>query len=330
MSPNVQGKVNVISKTFKEFIEDDAPHMAAALAYYTVFSLPPLLLIILTVAGFLINDPQQVQQALQEQISGVVGEDGAQAIGTMIQNVSQPGAGSIVATILGIAGLIFGATGAFAQLQTALNKTWEVEPDPEQKGAMKYLRIGLKRLFSLAMVLVVAFLLLVSLVLSAALSVIGDQITELLPTTLSNVFWQVIHIGISLSVITLLFAAMFKILPDARIPWRHVWVGALVTAVLFEVGKFLIGFYIGQSNPGSAFGAAGSLVVILVWIYYSSLIFFLGAEFTQVWARRHGESILPAKGAVRVVEERRFIRDGSGDGQATLVGDPYETVPGER
>jgi membrane protein len=187
------------------------------------------------------------------------------------------------------------------ELQAALNRAWGVEPDPDRGGVKNFV---IKRLFSLGMVLSIAFLLLVSLVLSAALTAFGGALGGLLPGDASEVLLQLLDNAVSLVVITLLFAAMFKVLPDARIAWRDVWVGALVTTVLFLAGKFLIGLYLGQANPGEAYGAAGSLAILLVWIYYSSLILLLGAEFTPVWARERGAGVEPQEGAVRVVVER--------------------------
>jgi membrane protein len=213
----------------------------------------------------------------------------------------------VLTTILSIAALLFGATGAFGQLQSAINRAWEVMPDPD-KGGLK--AVLLKRVFSFGMILSIAFLLLVSLVLSALLSAFGTALNQYLPSGLSGPLVQVINQLISLLVITLLFAAIFKVLPDARVAWRDVWVGAAFTAVLFVIGKYLIGLYLGHSNPGEAFGAAGSLAVMFIWVYYSSMILLFGAEFTQVWAKRHGSGIAPDRGAVRVLEERRPLREG--------------------
>lgn len=295
----------MLKQTFSEFSEDDCMSMAAALAYYTIFSLPPLLLLIITLAGFFFS-PDQVQQTIQEQAGGLIGPEGAQQVQTMVANASDSvQAGGIFALVLSIGGLLFGATGAFAQLQHTLNRAWEIEPDPEESGIMSFLS---KRLLSLGMILVIAFLLLVSLVLSAAISALSGQLTEFLPGGVGEYVLFVVNAGVSLLVITLLFAAIFKVIPDARIAWRDVWAGAFVTALLFVIGQFLIGLYLGQSNPGEAFGAAGSLALILVWVYYSAIILFLGAEFTQVYARRKGSGIEPEEGAVRVVQEKRHVR----------------------
>lgn len=284
--------MGVLKGTFREFIDDDCPRLAAALSYYTIFALPPLLILILMVVS-VFTDPQDVQGRLVDEISGVMGEQAAGQISAMIEQAERP-EGSGVATILSIAALLFGATGAFFQLQKALNTAWDVEPE---EGGVK--SFAVKRAVSFGMIIAIAFLLLVSLVVSAVLSQAADAIASVLPAALSTVMLWAINLGLSLAVITLLFAAMFKVLPDARVAWRDVWVGAGVTAALFILGMFLMGFYMSRSDPGSAYGAAGSLAVVLIWVYVSSLILFLGAEFTQVFARRHGKRIEPDEGAVR-------------------------------
>jgi membrane protein len=303
-SPKDTGVFPMLKQSVKDFIDDDSPTMAAALSYYTVFSLPPLLVLLLMVLGAVV-DPQDIQGGVESQIRGLMGPDGAEQVRTIIANADRPGSGSIVVTVIGIVALLLGATGVFGQLQAALNKAWEVAPDPEAGGLKSFL---LKRVFSLGMVLALAFVLLVSLVLSAALSAFGDSLGRFLPEGLSQPVLHGINLAISFGVITLLFAAIFKILPDATIAWRDVWVGAAFTALLFTVGKFALGLYLGRSNPGEAFGAAGALALMLVWIYYSSMIVFLGAEFTQVWADRRGQGIVPEKGAVHVVKETRHER----------------------
>lgn len=290
----------------KDFIEDDCQTQAAALSYYTIFSLPPLLVLILMILGKLV-DPQDIRGQLETQIGALTGPTATEQIRTILQQAHGPGSGALLPTVLSITALILGASGAFAQLQAALNRAWEVAPDPQQGGLKAFL---LKRVFSFGMILSVAFLLLVSLVLSAALSAFGDALGGMLPEGVSTTLLQVLNQVVSLAVVTVLFAAIFKVLPDARVALRDVWVGAAVTAVLFVVGKFLIGYYLGRSNPGEAFGAAGSLAVMLVWIYYSSMILLFGAEFTQAWAEQRGGGIAPERGAVRVVQEKKAIREG--------------------
>lgn len=297
----------ILKTTFTEFSNDDCPRMAAALAYYTVFSLPPLLVLIILLAGSIWGQ-QAIQGQIETQIADLIGPQAADQVQTMIRSASEKLAesGGLVATLLGLGALLFGATGAFAQLQGALNQAWEVEPDPEAGGLKNFV---FKRLLSFGMILGVAFLLLVSLVVSAVISVVLAHAQELLPQGISGVLLWAVNTALTFGIITLLFAALFKILPDADIDWRDVWAGAAVTALLFTAGKFLLSFYLGRSDPGGAFGAAGSLAIILVWIYYSSMILLLGAEFTQVWVRHHGKEIRPAKGAVRFVTERRPLAD---------------------
>jgi membrane protein len=298
--------LDLIKATFRDFKDDDVPRLSAALAYYTVFSLPPMLILLIMIAAFFF-DAQDIQGRLVQEIGGAIGPDAAGQIRTMIEEADRPGSGGPLVTLLSIGALIFGATGAFGQLQGALNKAWEVEKDPEQGGWMS---VVTKRVLSFGMILVIAFLLLVSLVLSTLLGAAGGTIAALLPAGLGTAALWAINLGLSLLVITLLFMAMYKWLPDAEIAWRDVWIGALATAALFVLGKFLLGFYIARSDPGSAYGAAGSLAILLVWVYYSAMIFFLGAELTQVLARRRGGGIRPSRGAVRVVIEHRIMRKG--------------------
>lgn len=290
------GAWGLLKRTFKDFMEDGCPQMAAALSYYTIFALPPLLILILTVVG-MVFDPAEVQEAMRGQVGAALGADGAQQIGTIIEQADRP-EGRGVRALVGIGALILGATGAFMQLQNALNRAWEVEPDPDAGGVKNFI---LKRFLSLGMILGLAFLLLVSLALSALISMAGDVVGRILPGT-SEPLLHVLNFVLSLAIITLLFAAIFKILPDARIGFRDALVGGVVTALLFVIGKFALGFYLGRSNPGEAYGAAGSLALLLVWIYYASMIVLLGAEFTQVWAESRGKGIEPEEGARRRVD----------------------------
>ncbi len=288
--------------TFKEFSQDEATWKAAALSYFTVFALAPLLAILLQVAS-LIWDPGQVRDALTGQFQALMGRDVARQVQTMMMSAEEKTtSGSGFRLMLSIAGLLFGATGAFVSLQTALNRAWEVQPDPKRGGIKNFIT---KRFLSLGMLLGVAFLLLVSLALTAALGAVGDTLFG----GFGAVVAQVLNFILSFAVISLLFAAIFKVLPDAKVAWRDVWVGAIATAAFFVVGKLLIGLYIGQSDPGSAFGAAGALAVLLVWIYYAAVILLLGAEFTQAWMRHHGREIEPEAGAVRMVAVKERLPD---------------------
>lgn len=307
--PSPKHVLETLKSAARDFGDDNGTHMAAAISYYTVFSLPPLLVIILMLAT-VVMDPQTVQEMIQGQFSGMLGDEGGEAIGTMIQSADRPGSGGALASTIGIVALLFGAAGAFMALQASLNRAWEVAPDPKAGGLRNFVT---KRLFSFGMVLGVAFLLMVSLVVSAALHAFGDMLGGFLPGGADTVVAQVLNFVISLAVISALFAAIFKVIPDATIAWRDVRVGALTTGLLFTVGKFLIGLYLGRSDPGSAFGAAGSLAILLVWIYYSAMIIIFGAEFTQAWATRFGSGITPEPGAVRMVEKTEPVRGPGSD-----------------
>jgi membrane protein len=303
MATQSRSMFQLLKDSINSFIEDDCPTMAAALSYYTVFSLPPLLVLLLAILGAVL-DPQDIQGTIESQMRDAMGPAGAEQIRTILTNADRPDSGGALPAVLSVLALLLGATGVFGQLQAALNKAWGVAPDPS-KGGIKYML--LKRVFGMGMVLGLAFILLVSLVVSAVLSAFGDQLGRFLPEGLSAPVLEAINFAGSLAVIALLFAAIFKVMPDARIAWSDVWVGAVATAVLFVAGKFVLGLYLGQSNPGEAFGAAGALALMLVWIYYSSMIVLLGAEFTQAWAEHRGRGIVPEKGAVRVVRETRRI-----------------------
>lgn len=295
--------VGVFAKVLQEFVRDGCPRMAAALSFYTVFSLPPLLVLIVLVTGTFV-DPAAVEEMLAGHIGRLLGPEGAAQVQTMIRNVKRPGMGGPVATVLGTTAFLFGATASFAQLLAALNATWKVEPDPT-RGDIK--NFFLKRVLSFAMILAIGFLLLVSLVLSALLTAFTDVLTRLAPAGMSGPLLQVINATISFGVIALLFAAMFKTLADAVVVWRDAAVGGALTALLFTVGKFAIGLYLGTSNPGSVFGAAGSLAIVFLWIYYTSMILLFGAEFTWVWAETRGRPIEPQPGAVRVIWTKHRI-----------------------
>jgi membrane protein len=282
-----------LKDTVAEIGDDDVPSLAAAIAYSTVFALPPLLVTIVAIAGALAG-PEAVQEAITGEVGGLAGAAAAQAIQGMIQNASDIGE-SIGTKVAGLLVLLVGASGAFGQLQKSLNRAWDVKME---RGGIRKLLV--KRVLSFGMVVTVAFLLLVSLAVTATLAALSDRIGGALPGGDSTVVWQAVNFAVSFGVVTLLFAAMFAVLPDAKVPWRYVWMGAVFTALLFTIGKWAIGLYIGKSDPGSAFGAAGSLALILIWIYYSSLIVLAGAEFTQVWARHHGARVVPEEGAVVV------------------------------
>ncbi|HEX6644679.1 MAG TPA: YihY/virulence factor BrkB family protein [Gemmatimonadales bacterium] len=303
MAREATGFFGVIRRGIRDFLDDDCMSAAAALSYYTVFSLPAVLVLLLLVLGA-VMDPEDVRGGLERQLQALMGQSAGSSVRTILSHADAPG-GGLVPTLLGVGALLFGATGALLQLQSALNRAWEVE----SKGGGIRAFIG-KRVFSLGILMAIAFFLLVSLAVSAALSALGDRLAGYLPDGISTPVLFVVNSVLSLVVIGLLFAVMFKVLPDAEIEWRDVWVGAGVTALLFMVGKFLIGFYLGKSNPGEAYGAAGSLAVLLLWIYYSSIIVLLGAEFTQAWAGARGKGIEPEEGARRVRRIKRAVPPG--------------------
>jgi membrane protein len=307
MADSKPGLFGIVKRSFKEFMEDDCMTSAAALSYYTIFSLPAILMLLMLVISS-VMDPSDVQGGLESQLQGLMGPSAGGEVRTILQETERPG-GGLIPTIVGIVALIFGATGAMGQLQAALNRAWDVAPDPNQGGFKAFLT---KRLFSLGMLLSIAFMLMVSLVISTMLSGVGDRLTGLLPGGLSEGVLHILNITVSFAVISLLFAAMFKVLPDAKVAWRSALIGGVVTGLLFVLGKYLIGLYIGNSNPGEAYGAAGSLIVMLLWIYYSGLIVLFGAEFTETWAEKRGEGIEPEPGAIRVKQEKRVIEGREG------------------
>lgn len=290
--------VSFLKQVFTEFSEDDCPRMAAALSYYTAFAMAPLMVLLLLLAGFLF-DPAEVEGQIEQQISSAIGPDGAKQVKAMLKNASAPDAGSLPG-ILSAIGLLFGASGVVMQLQKALNEAWEVKLDPDQGGVWNFIT---KRLFSIGMVLGLAFILIVSLAMSTLISAFDQQLIAILPAGFGEGAARAFDLAVILLILTLLFAAIFKVLPDAVVRWRDVGVGALLTAALFVLGKFAMGMYLGSKNMESTFGAAGSFALILLWVYYSGMILLFGAEFTQVWAKRHGRGIQPEEGAVKVLEK---------------------------
>lgn len=304
MAINPKGTLGTVRDTVNEFMNDDCPSMAAALSYYSAFSLPPLLILILVLLGTVV-DPANVRGTLERQIDTFMGPAGGAQIRQFLETAQPPGGDGLLPTIIGALTLAFGATGFFLSLQGALNKAWEVAPDPDQGGIRQFL---LKRLFSFGMILGVAFLLLVSLALTAIISAFSARLGAILPNAAGPILLELLNLAITLPIIALLFALMFRTIPDAHVRWKHVRSGAIVTAVLFLAGKTILGIYIGRSNPGEPYGAAGTLAVMLVWIYYSSMILLFGAELTQVVARKHGDQIVPEAGAVRTIVEKRRVR----------------------
>lgn len=280
----------IVSATFNEWWNDNVFNMAASLAFYTIFSLAPILLISVGIASLVFNEAQAKQQIRQEieTLTGTEGGKVADQVFTHMIDIHQ----SPRAIVYGLLAVIIGSTAVFANLQSALNSMWHVQTRSDRSVIKDLLRV---RLRSFGIVLAVGFLLLVSMVISAFI----NGLQAVLATHLQSVpwIWKILNVLISFAIITLLFAMIYKYLPDVKISWSDVMIGACITSVLFSVGKYFIGFYLGQVALGSAYGAAGSFVILLIWIYYSALICFFGAEFTQVYARRFGAQIRPEKHA---------------------------------
>jgi membrane protein len=296
---------SILKLAYQGWKEDRASRLSAALAYYTIFSLAPLLVIVIAITG-LIWKADVVRAQLLGQIQSLVGPEGASFVADLITNTGSP-AQDIVATLIGIITLLFGALGVFNELHNSLNIIWEVKEEKPKGFLQTIKKVIVDRLLSFTMVLGIGFLLLVSLVISAGLSATQETIGNAIP--LSELLLQIVSTVISIGVITILFALMYKFLPDAKIAWRDVWMGAFVTAVFFSLGKTAIGLYLGNSAVASSFGAAGSLVLLLVWIYYSAQILFFGAEFTQVYANKYGSKIISEDAEKTTYSQSRGTQD---------------------
>lgn len=294
--------LDLFGQAFTSWKNDYAPSMGAALAYYTVFSVAPLLLIVISVAG-LVFGQDAARGEIFAQLSGLMGAQGALAVQGMLEAVNKPTEG-IVATVVGIALVIVGATTVFGELQDAMDRIWRAPARDTSSGIWSLVRV---RLLSFSMVMGIGFLLMVSLVASAALAAIGKWWSPMFGgwATLA----QFVNFVFSFAMVTVIFAMIYKLMPRVRVQWRDVWVGASVTALLFTVGKHLIGLYIGKSSVASGYGAAGSLVVLLVWVYYSAQIFLLGAEFTWVYAHKYGSLKHARKVPDAEVAEQTPVRD---------------------
>ncbi|MBC8081947.1 MAG: YihY/virulence factor BrkB family protein [Hymenobacter sp.] len=299
--------LTTLKATGTEFMSNNSFRHAAALSYYTIFSLPPLLLIVITAASS-VYGAEAVSGKVYGQLKGLVGADSAKFLQDAIaQFTKQQKSG--IASVIGAGTLIFAATTFFVTLQESINEIWNVKVKPRGVGIGDFIR---QRFLSFGLILSVALLLLISLVISAVLTSLTDYLQRLLPE-ITIIVIQLIDFGLSLFITSLLFALIYRFLPDAIIRWRDVGVGAFITALLFLVGKYLIAFYIAQSNPGSAFGAAGSAIVLLLWVNYSSLIIFFGAEFTQEFADAFGQKVQPKAHAVRI--ETREVPKGESDAE---------------
>jgi len=290
----IANAVSLLKQTFSEWLEDQAPQLGAALAYYTVFSLAPLVLLLLAIVGFIFhNDPAGAWRKMTEQMSYFLDKSAIDVVANIAQTASHPNKG-MSAMIIGILLALFGASGVFGQLQNALNTIWGVKTKPGA-SIVGFIRA---RFLSFAMVAGVCFLLLVSLVFESLLKGFSRYVQAMFPGGI--VIALVVYSIFDLAVVVLLFALIFKFLPDVKIQWLDVWIGALMTAILFAIGKWALGLYLGSGAPASAYGAASSLITLLLWIYYSSQILLFGAEFTQVYAVRSGRALVPAKYAVWV------------------------------
>jgi len=279
---------SLIKETYQSWMADNPFRLSAIVAYYTVLALPALLVIIINVVGS-IWGIEIIQGQLTNEIAAALGEEAATAIERIITE-TQNSEKNLLSTIIGIGTLLFGATGIFYQLKISLNEIWNITPNPNTK----IWKIITDRALSFAFILVIGFLLLVSFIITTAISALNTYIRDMLPDVLLYIAY-LLDFVLSVGIISVLFALMFKYLPDAKIKWKTVWIGAILTAILFVIGKLLLGIYFGQADPGSTYGAAGSIVLILLWVSYSSLILFFGAEFTYVFANRYGVGITSIK-----------------------------------
>ena len=304
----------LLRDTLSEWNADHASTWAAALAYYTIFSIGPLLLIAISIAGLALGQAA-AQGEIVGMIEGVVGQDGAQVIQGLLEAANKPREG-VTGTVIGIATLLVGAAGFFGQLQRALNEIWEVAAP--KRGLLGTV---IARSLPFLMVLAAGVLLLALLVASTTISAVVSYFGQLLPAPFSAWLLLAVDFLVSVTVITVVFAGIYRFLPDTTIAWKDVWMGAAFTSILFTIGKIALGFYLGQASPGSAFGAAGSLVVLLVWIYYSAQIFLFGAEFTQVFANKYGPRSVPSENAEQP-EAARDIAAHGGPPEAKGKGKP--------
>ncbi|BAZ45097.1 ribonuclease BN [Chondrocystis sp. NIES-4102] len=280
---NLRKVTKLLKATFKKWQEDNASRIAAALAYYTVFSVSPLLVIAIAIAGAFFGQ-ETAQAQITEKLTSLLGQDAVEPILVALNNMSQPRIRGI-ASLISVAVLILGASGIFAQLQDALNTIWKVKPQAG-KGMLAFLR---KRLLSFLMVLAIGFILILSLILSAVVSALKMYRVDFLPG--SAIVWENLDFIVSLGLLTFLFSLMFKYVPDIKIAWKDVFIGSVITSLLFLFGKFLLGLYLSKGSLGSAYGAAGSLIVFLAWVYYSAQIILFGAEFTQVYTQMYGSKV---------------------------------------
>jgi membrane protein len=286
---------SILKKTYKKWMDRDPFRESAIIAYYSIFSLPGLFVVIITLAGWFYGQ-EAVNNQVNNQLSSALGEDTAGQIQKIIQQQeSQTKKTSVWGAAVGIATLLLGATGVFAQFQKSLNNIWEVKADASKSGILAMLRV---RLFSFGLIVSIAFLLLISLLVSTALSAFGNWLAARFSESLLIIL-KVVNFVISLAILSVLFALMLKVFPDAKIKWKDVWIGSVLTALLFVLGKFALSLYFGKANPASVFGAAGSIILVLLWVSYSSMIVFFGAEFTRQFSLVHKGETPPADHAVK-------------------------------
>lgn len=301
MKKKIKGVFKYLKQVFNEFVEDDILKHSASLAYYTVFSLAPVLIIIISICGALFGK-EAFQGHVYGQIKGLVGSEAAIQIQDTIKNIHLTG-NNIFATIISLIILLIGATGIFGEVQDSLNKIWGLRM---KKTKISWWRLILNRLLSFSLIICIGFIMMVSLLLNALISAFGNFLARYF-SEFSVIVVQITDSVITFAITTFLFSLMFKMLPDAKIKWKDVLVGGLLTSVFFTLGKLGIGYYLGSSNIASVYGAAGSVMIIMVWVYYSSIILYLGAEFTKVYAKLYGGKIYPNEYAIWIKTEETQV-----------------------
>ncbi|MFN8344635.1 MAG: YihY/virulence factor BrkB family protein [Spirosomataceae bacterium] len=292
---------NIFKESFREFMNDNALKLSASLSYYTLFSLAPMLLVVLSIVGFFYGR-EAVEGQLYEQINWLVGSEAAKQVQELIRHAQLSGKTGVAAAV-GVVTLLMGATGVFAEIQDSINQIWALKPKP-RSGLLKYF---INRLLSFSLIVSLGFLFIVSLLLNAVLNIFSEKVKILFSDATVYLFWA-LNVAFIWGIMTVLFAVIFSILPDGKVKLKDTLVGAGVTSVFFMIGKYLIGLYLGQSDIGGAYGAAGSVVIILLWVYYSALILFFGAEFTKVYAFRLGGGIQPRPYAVRFKKKEIVVK----------------------
>lgn len=320
MKIKIAGFLPILKKTYKGWNEDDPFRQSAIIAYYAIFSLPALLVLIINIAGVFFGK-DVVSGEISGQIESVMGAETAKQISEIVGKASETKAG-VISTILAVFTIIFGATGVFIQLQKTLNQIWDVR----QKTTKGFLKMLKNRLFSFGLIMSIGFLLLVSLVVSSLLAAVSTWLKDILPDIVAVLFF-VLEFIVSMSVITVLFALMFKVLPDVKTKWKDVIIGSLLTGFLFILGKYALSFYFGKAAPASAYGVAGSIVLILLWVSYSSMILFFGAEFTKQYAVYHKREIIPTKDADKIesgqdalAQENQAAKEKEEERRGTIAG----------